>query len=112
MSAADRRAFAYALGRFTASRETFDARAVASVAGMLADRRARCERFERRMKTGRGSFARRLARMTAGPAAVARWTAWRPLEAGDAVRMLDGALAVVMDGMAFYPDRTEYWTTE
>ena len=65
MSAADRRAYAYALGRFTASRETFDARAVASVAGMLADRRARCERFERKMKTWRGSFARRLARMAA-----------------------------------------------
>ncbi len=112
MSAVDRRAFAYALGRYVSGRTTMDLRAYASEAGMLADRLARAQRFERRMKTGRGSFARRLAAAT-GP------ESFRPatgtLGAASVVwgwdRWTSGNTPVPVT-IAFYPYSTEYWTTE
>lgn len=116
MSAADRRQYAYRLGRYVAGQTTLDLRADATEAGMLADRRARCERHERRYKTWRGSFARRLAAVTGmdslrpatGPlnAASVTWGWDRGAMDCTVVALLIG------EGVAFYTNGTEYWTTE
>ncbi len=64
MTATDRRAYAYQLGRFTTSCVVMDFRAAYEP---LADRRVRCERYRLKMKTWRVDFRARLARMLTWP---------------------------------------------